>query len=122
MGSRFTQSHHHVCQALGVIRKKALYFIDSLTTRRSMAFQAARQMDMPSLQRDMFIDPVADAELTFKQLCRLKLRAIACGKAIGIGHPYPETLKGLQHFLKCNAHQGVELVYISSILTAHRSC
>ncbi len=117
MGSRFTRSQQHVCHALKVVRSRSLYFVDSLTTRRSKAFQAAQQMDIPSLQRNMFIDPVADAALTFKQLCRLKLRAVTRGSAIGIGHPYPETLRGLRHFLKCNAFQGVELVYISHLLT-----
>lgn len=116
MGSRFTQSSRHVCHALNAIRNKSLYFVDSITTRRSKAFQAARRMDMPSLQRDMFIDPAADAALTFKQLCRLKRRAVARGSAIGIGHPYPETLKALRHFLKCDAHRGVELVNISNLM------
>ncbi len=120
MGSRFTQSREHVRHVLDVVRSKSLYFVDSLTTRSSKAFRAARRMDMPSFRRDMFIDPRADAALTFKQLCRLKLRAVTRGSAIGIGHPYPETLKGLRHFITCNAFQGVELVYISSLLTAHR--
>ncbi len=116
MGSRFTQSHRHVCHALTAVQCRSLYFVDSVTTRASKAFMEARRMALPTLRRDMFIDPMADAALTFKQLCRLKLRAVTRGCAIGIGHPYPETLAGLRHFLNCNAHQGIQLVYISSLL------
>ena len=116
MGSRFTQSYQQVRQALKVLHSKNLYFVDSLTTMRSKAFYAARQLAMPTLQRDLFLDPVADARLTFKQLCRLKLRALIRGSAIGIGHPYPETLQGIRQFLTCKAHMGVELVYVSRLI------
>ncbi len=116
MGSRFTQDRQKVHQALGVICKQGLYFIDSLTTMRSQAYRSARHLHMPTLQRDLFLDPVANAETTFRQLCRLKRRACIHGSALGIGHPYPETLLGLQRFIQCNGHKGVNLVYASRLM------
>lgn len=116
MGSRFTQEPRKLNPALTVIREKKRFFIDSLTTMRSKAYLTARRLKMSALRRDMFLDPQAGAKTTFRQLCRLKLHAIAHGSALGIGHPYPETAEGLRHFIRCNAFQGVKLVGVSSLV------
>lgn len=118
MGSRFTQDSRKMMHALALLRRQKLFFIDSLTTRRSKAFSTARRLKVPSLRRDLFVDPIACAETTYRQLCRLKRCALVHGSAIGIGHPHRETAEGLRLFIKKNAHQGIELTYVSRLMNA----
>ena len=116
MGSRFTQNLSKMTAALNIVHQKGLYFVDSLTTACSKGFTSARHLKMGTRKRDLFIDPVADADVTFNQLRRLKRRATLYGTALGIGHPYPETLAGLKRFVRSNQLAGVELVYASGLI------
>lgn len=121
MGSRFTRNFSKMTTALNIVHQKGLYFVDSLTTAGSQGFTSACRLEMGARKRDLFIDPVADPEVTFNQLCRLKRRAKLYGTALGIGHPYRETIEGLQRFVKGNHHAGVELVYASGLVTRYKS-
>lgn len=118
MGSRFTQNFSKMTTALNIVHQKGLYFVDSLTTAGSQGFTSACQLKMGTRKRDLFIDPVANPDVTFNQLCRLKRRAKLYGTALGIGHPYRETIEGLQRFISGNHHTGVELVYASRLMTS----
>ncbi len=121
MGSRFTQDSYKMSKALGIVRQKGLYFVDSLTTRHSKAFDTAQHLQIATRKRDLFIDAAAHTETIFKQLVRLKRRATLFGTAIGIGHPYPETLTALQRFVQGNYQQGVAMVYASDLMTSQRT-
>lgn len=118
MGSRFTQHFRKMNAALGTMRQKGLYFVDSLTTAHSKAYATACYLHVDALKRNLFIDPVADPDLTFNLLCRLKRRAQIYGTALGIGHPYPETIVGLQRFVQGNHLRGVEMVFASRLITS----
>jgi polysaccharide deacetylase 2 family uncharacterized protein YibQ len=43
------------------------------------------------------------------------------GRAVAIGHPYPETLEVLERELPKLAAEGIELVTISALLHAQRN-
>jgi hypothetical protein len=95
---------------------KWLYFVDSLTTGRSTAFDCARNMGVTTIRRDLFPDLQSEAGFVQQQLFRLKTIAKKYGSAIGIGHPRPETLAGILRFLAAPESRDVEFVYISQIL------
>ena len=116
MGSRYTQSPLKMDQALDAIRSSKLFFVDSLTTGRSTAFSRARQMGLGALRRDLFLDTQPDAASVLGQMNRLTTIAVKYGRAIGIGHPRPETLEGIQRFLDTPASRAVEFVHISRML------
>ena len=116
MGSRYTQLPRKMDQALDVIRSNTLFFLDSLTTGRSTAFARARQMGMDALRRDLFLDTRQDADAVFSQMMRLAAIACARGRAIGIGHPRPQTAEGILRFLGTPESRAVEFVHISRML------
>ncbi len=120
MGSRFTEDRRGMTTVMSVLRERGLFFVDSLTTGRSVAVAVALDNGVPVLQRDVFLDNVADVELITVELQRLARKAVQNGQAIGICHPYPETLQALQRELPKLAEQGVQIVPVASLLQGRR--
>jgi polysaccharide deacetylase 2 family uncharacterized protein YibQ len=117
MGSRFTTRQQEMHEALQVMKKKGLFFIDSLTTNRSKAFRTARTLHMPAARRNIFLDNRLDESAILCQLHRLKRIALKYGHAIGIGHPFPETARAIGRFLKEEIKDsGISLVHVSDLL------
>jgi uncharacterized protein len=118
MGSRFTASSTKVTEALQVINERRLFFIDSLTTPRSAAFKTARALNMRSGFRDVFLDTCPEEEVICRRLVQLRHRAETHGWAIGIGHPYPQTVKALETFFSARKWQGgnVAMVRVSRLV------
>jgi polysaccharide deacetylase 2 family uncharacterized protein YibQ len=98
-----------------------LYFIDSRTDVRTLAARFAREAGLRHAERDVFLDHVQDeAEITV-QFRRLLALARRNGSAIGIGHPYPETLAVLARELPLLEAEGIELVPASRLVEQERS-
>jgi len=116
MGSRFTECEHEMNQTLNVIRKKDLFFIDSLTTNHSIAYSTAKKLHMITAFRNIFLDNSRDESAIIRQLERLKRHAWKYGGAIGIGHPHVETARAMGKFFKGLTELDCSLVHISDIL------
>ena len=115
MGSKFTACCDKIVQALDVVRDNGLFFVDSRTTGRSIAFETARRLQMPAARRHVFLDNVRQVPAVLRQLRRLELRAMRLGSAVAIGHPFPETAAALTLWLE-KAAERVEMVYVSRLL------
>jgi polysaccharide deacetylase 2 family uncharacterized protein YibQ len=93
-----------------------LYFIDSRTTKETVAEQVAQEHQVPVARRDVFLDndrnPAAIAR-QFRQLVRLARRQ---GYAVGIGHPYKETMEMLRQELPRLEGQGIRLIHTSELV------
>lgn len=98
MGSRFTSCPSKVVPALKIIKQKNLFFVDSLTTCHSKAYQMARSLHMRTAPRNVFLDDCLCLSAIRRQLRELKDHALRHGAAIGIGHPHLETLTALHEF------------------------
>jgi polysaccharide deacetylase 2 family uncharacterized protein YibQ len=121
MGSALTQEG----RAMGWLmewmsRNGDLYFVDSLTSSRSVALRSAREAGLPTIGRDVFLDPNPGPEMIRKQFQRLIELARLRGTGLAIGHPYPETLGVLRDVLIKPSHFGVELVPVRELI-ARRS-
>lgn len=117
MGSLLTQQAAHMHWLMAELSKQQLFFVDSRTSADSLAFDIAQDYSLPSLKRDVFLDNQRDnafIESQFEQLLRIAKKR---GWAVGIGHPYPETLAVLEEHLPQLKQQGVEVVTISALLT-----
>ena len=116
MGSKVTKDAVLMEIILENIKDSPLYFIDSRTTAKSVAYDMAQKMKIPSAYRHIFLDSKTDSEYIKNQLIKLFKTAQKRGKAVGICHPFPETLK----VLKENIHQAqkynVNLVFASQIV------
>ena len=116
MGSRFTSSQREMKQALNVIREKDLFFVDSLTSSRSLAYETAIRLDITASFRNIFLDNQPTESAILSQLLQLKKHAKKYGSAIGIGHPHKITAKALGRFLERLDPEEISLVPISDIL------
>ncbi len=118
MGSRFTERMREVNDVLSIVKNKELFFIDSLTTNRSVAHKTAKRLHMPTDCRNVFLDNQPNESAILFQLKRLQNHALKYGHAIGIGHPYPQTAKAIGKFLRTSQYSGVSMVHISSVVQA----
>lgn len=98
-----------------------LYFVDSRTDVRSVARRYAQEAGLPNAQRDVFLDNEQDVDYVRGQLRRLVETARQRGAAVGIGHPYPETLAVLAEELPLLAAQGIQLVPASRLVERQRN-
>ena len=116
MGSRFTSSSEKMSQVLPVIRDHGLFFVDSVTSGRSKAFQTAQSLHMPAGCRNVFLDDCVDEDRTLCRLNQLLRHARSHGQAVGIGHPHSETARALARFARSRARNDVDFVSVSEIL------
>ncbi len=116
MGSLLTQMHSPMSWTMDFLQRHQLFFVDSKTSRFSLGEELAEKVGIPSFHRNVFIDndlsPVAMAK-QFRQLIRIAQRY---QHAIGIAHPYPETIKFLNRNLPTLQRHGVKLVPLSALL------
>jgi polysaccharide deacetylase 2 family uncharacterized protein YibQ len=106
MGSRFTENKEKMMVVLEELKGRGLYFIDSKTSRCSVAFDLAKQMELRTASRDVFLDNDLSEPALQIQMDRLLAVARNRGHAICIGHPHKETLwflKRVQESLKNDA-------------------
>ena len=115
MGSRFTTDVAGMRAVLEVMKQEQLFFIDSRTTGSSIAEREAEALGVPSLSRDVFLDNVADVGKISIQIGKLVGLAKKRGYAVGICHPYPETVLALRQEADRLLSQGVEIVPISAL-------
>jgi uncharacterized protein len=101
MGSHLTEFDFFMRPVMDSIRSynPSLYFLDSRTSPRSVAYSQARDAGLRSISRDVFLDNEANVEAIQLQYDIWLMRARERGSAIAIGHPYPATLEVLQRNL-----------------------
>ena len=95
MGSRATADRRTMLQVLAAVQSSGVYFVDSRTTGSSVAAGIARELDIRTASRDVFLDDDDSVESVRRQLRSLVVLAEKRGDAIGIGHLYPSTIRVL---------------------------
>lgn len=116
-GSLLTRHPGHMRWLMEYMRERDdLLFVDSYTTHHSVALHVAKEMGVPALRRDVFLDPDKEPSTVQREFERALKLARENGSAIAIGHPYPETLALLERELPRLADHGVELVALSTLL------
>lgn len=116
MGSLLTQHPGAMDWLMQVLKDYGgLYFIDSRTSLRTVAQQLAREHALAHARRDIFLDNIRTPEAIRAQLRQLVQKARVCGAAVGIGHPYPQTIEVLRDELPRLRQQGVRLVSASEL-------
>jgi polysaccharide deacetylase 2 family uncharacterized protein YibQ len=116
MGSKITAQRQLMMPILKTLKEKNLYFIDSVTTGKSIAYQLARQLHIPTAERHVFLDTEEDEESIRESLVKLFRLARRRGEAVGICHPLETTVKVLLEYLPRIEDFGCEAVSASEIL------
>jgi hypothetical protein len=99
MGSRATEDARAMTAVMAVVKAHGFYFIDSVTSRLSIAYDLAQKSGIRSARNAMFLDQDEDTDAVVKRLYALARRARVEGTVVGIGHAKQGTLKALQQVL-----------------------
>ncbi|MBI5041121.1 MAG: divergent polysaccharide deacetylase family protein [Gammaproteobacteria bacterium] len=117
MGSLITRHPGHMLWLMrGMQGDRHLFFVDSRTTKYTVARHIAYENQVPSVSRDVFLDAELSPASVRHEFERLLDLAKRNGSALGIGHPHPATLALLrQELTRLSAH-GVKLVPVSRLV------
>jgi polysaccharide deacetylase 2 family uncharacterized protein YibQ len=115
MGSKITQDREKMTVILNELKKRGLFYIDSMTAPNSVCSDVAISVGEPFARRDVFLDNEINSLYITGQLESLKKIAMINGYAIGICHPHEETIAVLEKEIPKLRSQGIELEPISKL-------
>jgi uncharacterized protein len=116
MGSRLMEDPAKVRIVMKELKRRDLFFLDSRTTPQTTGLQIAESIGVRATERSLFLDHSQDPEEIKRQLEKLAQLSLETGKAIGIGHPHPSTLKSLKEMIPRMKRKGIEIVPLSSLV------
>ena len=116
MGSRLMEDPEKMKIVLSELKRRRLFFLDSRTTPQSVGFQTAKSIGLKAAERTLFLDPSQDQSDTQKNLEELFEHSLSTGRAIGIGHPYPSTMRSLKEMIPRIKEKGIDVVPLSSLM------
>jgi len=115
-GSKATADSRVMNDVAAVLARDDRFFIDSLTSSKSIAESTARAHGVRVAARDVFLDNRADVAYTEGQLREAVAIAKRQGSAIAIGHPRPTTLEAVRDLVPELQAEGVDFVLVSSLV------
>lgn len=118
MGSYLTTQPEAMKWVMEVVKEKGLFFVDSRTHAKSVAYSTAKQMGLLTANRDVFLDHEINIESIHTQFKRTIAIARKYGSAIAIGHPHRATLTYLKHVLPQLEHSDITIHSVSELLEA----
>lgn len=116
MGSKATEDEKLMKIIFEELKRRNLFYIDSLATNKSVCKELAKDMKLKYAQRNIFLDNENNEEYIKGQLKKLEYEAKALGFAIGIGHDRPKTIAALKEIMPEMANSGIEFIYVSEIV------
>jgi len=116
MGSKATGDKTLMRIIFKELKKKGLFFVDSMTARNSVCAKLADEMDLAFGKRDVFLDNVNTKEAIIKQIMLLAQKARHKGYAVAIGHDRRLTMQVLEEQIPWLESQGFEIVSIKDLL------
>jgi len=117
MGSGFTEDREKMGTVLRILRDKKMFFVDSMTTPKSVGLNLSREMGLQAAARTApFIDNSDDVAAIKAQLDALARTALKRGSAIGICHPHRATIRALKEELPLLRNRGIRFVAASKLV------
>lgn len=116
MGSRLTEDKARMAAVMEVLKDRDLFFLDSKTSAKSKAEEAAKEAGIPYAHRHVFLDNNNDKAYILGQLGKLETLARKNGYAIAIGHPKTQTFAALKEWLPQMESKGIELWPLSRVI------
>ncbi len=113
-GSLLTQKREPMRAVMSKLLEHKLYFLDSKTSNKSIAVEIAKELNVPNISRDFFLDNTrqeANMKRVFEQAIKLSRET---GEALIIAHPYASSLDFLESKL-IKLPEDVELVFASKL-------
>jgi len=115
-GSKATEDKRSMSIVLSDLKKRGLYFFDSLVTDKSVCREAAAQWRVPYAKRDIFLDNENSPEYIEKQMLSLRRAAFKYGSVIAVCHDRKNTIAVLNKMMPELAEEGIQFVYLSGMV------
>lgn len=116
MGSKATENAITMEVIFRQLKKRDLYFLDSLVSPNSVCADIAKKVGIKFSQRDIFLDNQDDPDYIKSQIEELKQRSLQQGYAVGIGHDRKTTLSVLKEIMPQIEKEGYKFVFLSELL------
>ncbi len=116
MGSRITADKGVMGIIFSELKKKKLYFLDTLVTDKSVCSQAAKEAGVKFAKRNVYLDNISDAEYIRNQFRLLMKKTKKTGFAIGVGHDRPLTIEVLAEEMPIAEKEGIKFVFVSEMV------
>ena len=115
-GSKFTAYKPGLDIFMAALEKRHVFFLDSRTSRQSVAEEVAREHHLRTTRRDVFLDHVERTAFVSAALRHTEDVARRTGSAIAIGHPKNVTLHALKKWLETLEAKGFRIVPLSVVV------
>ena len=117
MGSKVTENEAKMQEVMGVLKGQKLFFIDSRTSSKSVAYKVAKKIGLRAAYNQVFIDNENDLEYIKKQLDLVAKIAMKNRRIVAIGHcERKATLLALQEKLPEFRKLGIAIVPVSQLV------
>ena len=116
MGSKASSDARVMRDVLGVLKHDNMFFIDSLTAMTSVGASTARDLGVPTAERDVFLDDQLNVPYIEGQIRQLEQVARKNGSAIAIGHPNDANYQALEAMVPQMVADGFVFVPAESLV------
>jgi polysaccharide deacetylase 2 family uncharacterized protein YibQ len=116
MGSRATEDRDLMLQVGHFLHSRGMYFLDSRTSDKTVAYPTVRKAGVPAAERNVFLDNEEEMAAIEKQFAKAVAMAKKRGSAVVIGHFRKITLEALADSVPLVKAQGVKFVYLSELV------
>jgi polysaccharide deacetylase 2 family uncharacterized protein YibQ len=121
-GSRATEDKRVMKVILSELKKRGLFFLDSMTSPDSVCSDIAMNLRLRYAERDVFLDLTDQTDLkNLRSYIKNQIReladvAIKKGSAIGIGHNKKVTLEVLRDSIPLLEKRGIKIVPLKKLV------
>lgn len=123
MGALASGNKRIVTDVMKVVKKKGLYFVDSVTSHRTICRSVAKSIGVRFTERDVFLEGTSENKTKAyikKQLEKAGNIALKNGYSVAIGHVGSAggkvTVQAIKEMIPQLEGKGIKLVYISELL------
>ena len=115
-GSRATGDRQTMDVVLKVLKERGLFFIDSRTSSRSVGYERAKKLGVPTGMNELFLDNEASTEAIYARIKEAMGRADRDGGVVVICHARPVTAKTWTLYLEEIKKTGIRIVSARELL------
>lgn len=116
MGSSFMENEKKVEVVLRELKRRGLFFLDSLTTNNSKGVVVAERIGLPHVGRDIFLDNDCEFEKAMAILRRIIEKREEWKTMVIIGHPYESTVRAIDKSIDIFRRNGIRIVPLSALV------
>jgi uncharacterized protein len=116
MGSAMSSQAQAMTTILQELAERNLFFLDSRTSPQSVGYRLARELGLPAMERQVFLDGDPLEQTVTRRFHELLDLARTRGAALAIGHPHDYTFTVLEREVPAAVKAGYEFVPASYLL------